>query len=137
MNRYAATLLFQFKVIVGGVPGKRRTCEERIIVIEANSARAALRHAKTRDNDSQHRYRNTDGNPVRFEFVGVMDRLELGVECAADEVWYEITDRLEPSERRAQLIPLEQHLNALLLASQRLGQSGNLNMRAKKARKAK
>ncbi len=34
-----------------------------------------------------------------------MDLLELGEECGANEVWYEITERLLPMERRRKLLP--------------------------------
>jgi hypothetical protein len=118
-NRYAAKLLFQFRVIVNGESGKRRTCEERIIVFEAGSAKEALALAKRRARSSQFRYRNTDGNPVRFEFVGVLDLLKLGIECENDEVWYDIIERVLPSERKSKLVPPESWLNAIRLESQK------------------
>lgn len=77
MKRYAAKLLFQYRVIVDGDSGKRRTCEERIILLEANSAPNALRLAKRNGRLSQHQYKNSDGNAVHFEFVGVMELLFL------------------------------------------------------------
>jgi len=123
MKRYAAKLLFQFKVVLGGAPGKRRLCEERIVLLPARSAQAALTKAKTRGKRSEHRYTNDEGNLVCFEFVGVIDLLELGVECEADEVWYEITERLLPSERRSKLIPPESSLNAIRHESQGRGKS--------------
>jgi hypothetical protein len=113
MKRYSAKLLFQFKVIIGSDPGKRRLCEERIVLLSARDAHSALTKAKIRGKTSQHRYMNSDGNPVHFEFVGVMDLLELGAECDPDEVWYELNERLLPSERREKFIPPESQLNAL------------------------
>jgi hypothetical protein len=113
MKRYAAKLMFQFRVVVGGESSKRRTCEDRIILIRAKSATSALLAAKRHGRKSEHSYSNDEGNPVHFEFVGVMDLLELGLECAEDEVWYEIVDRLCPSERRSKLIPPEWKLNAV------------------------
>ncbi|MGO4774396.1 hypothetical protein AB4084_02530, partial [Lysobacter sp. 2RAB21] len=56
---------------------------------------------------------NSDGNPVFFEFVGVMDLLGLGVECDDDEVWYDIVVRKQPMERAAQLLPDESELSAI------------------------
>lgn len=38
------------------------------------------------------------------EFVGVVDLLELGVEADPDEVWWELTKKMKPMERRRQLI---------------------------------
>jgi len=45
-RRYAAKLLFQFRVVVDGEHGVMRTCEERILVLRASSARKALVMAK-------------------------------------------------------------------------------------------
>jgi hypothetical protein len=44
-----------------------------------------------------------------------MKLIESGVECGDGEVWYEIVDRLLPSERRAAFIPDEADLNAIRL----------------------
>ena len=112
-GRYAAKLLFQFLVLVDGSPGTRRLCEERIIVFLAAHARAALTEAKRRGRAAQHRYRNGDGNPVRIEFVGVMELLRLDPACGEDEVWYEFTERVRPMERRASFIPPESQLSAI------------------------
>ena len=48
-----------------------------------------------------------------FEFVGVTDLLKLGLECEADEVWYDIVQKLKPMERRRELIPPPERLNAI------------------------
>ena len=113
MNRYSAKLLFQFRVDLGVDTGKRRTCEERIILIEARSASAALARAKRKGSEAEHDYKNDEGNTVLFEFIGVMDLLCLGLECDADEVWYDIHERLSPMERRDVFIPPEDQLNAM------------------------
>lgn len=105
MNRYAAKLLFQFRVTVAGEDSKRRLCEERIILLRSPSAKAALAQAKRRGRGAQHSYQNSDGNPVRFEFIGVMDLLSLGPECDEDEVWYEMKERLAPFERKDASFP--------------------------------
>ena len=112
-GRYAAKLLFQFRVLVAGSPGVRRTCEERIITLSATHAQAALRESKRRGRAAQHRYKNSDGNAVHFEFVGVLELLRLDPACEADEVWYDITDRVRPMERRASIIPPESRLSAI------------------------
>jgi len=113
LKKYAAKLLFQFRVVVDGDSGKRRTCEERIILIDAESARHALRTAKQRGKKGQFNYKNSDGNSVHFEFIGVMDLMELGIECAEGEVWYDIVERISPSERRDRLLPPESELSAV------------------------
>jgi len=112
-NRYAAKLLFQFRVIVDGRLKKRRLCEERIILIDAPTAKKALQQAKRRGKQSEFDYANSDCDPVKFEFIGVMDLMELGIECAEGEVWYDIVERISPSERRDRLIPPESQLSAI------------------------
>jgi hypothetical protein len=113
IGRYAAKLLFQFRVTAGGSPGIRRLCEERIITISAPQARAALKEAKRRGRATQYRYQNSDGNPVHFDFIGVLELLRLDPACEPDEVWYDITERIRPMERRASIIPPEGHLSAI------------------------
>ncbi len=110
MKRFAAKLLFQFRVDVNGDPGKRRLCEERIVIFKARSAKSAMTTAKRKGRADEHDYLNCDGNRVYFELIGVMDLLELGVECEADEVWYELHYRNLPMERREQLIPADEKL---------------------------
>ena len=112
--RYAAKLLFQFRVTDHtGLSNVMRTCEERIVLINAPSARKALSLAKRRGNGAQYKYKNDVGSTVNFEFVGVMDLLHLGVECDQDEVWYNITQRKLPMERAAEILPQESELNAI------------------------
>ena len=110
MTRYAAKLLFQFHVAVKGDPGKFRVCEERIINFKSRSPREALRSAKLQGKRGEHAYKNTEGNKVSFQFVGVLDLMSLGIECDAEEVWYDIRDRLLPMERRARIVPTERDL---------------------------
>src|SRR5262245_50355553 len=110
MPRFAAKLLFQFRVEIDGDSGKRRTCEERIINFSARSSRDALRKAKRRGQSGEYTYKNSDGNTVSFEFVGIMDLLDLGWEVEAGEVWYDIRERLLPMERRRKIIPTDQEL---------------------------
>jgi hypothetical protein len=110
MRRFAANLLFQFRVDADGDAGKRRLCEERIINFSARSPRVALRMAKARGKRGEHSYKNSDGNKVSFEFVGIIDLMSLGDEAEADEVWYELHWRLLPMERRRKFIPADEVL---------------------------
>lgn len=55
MKRYAAKLLFQFRATVGGY-GRRRTCEERIVVFQARSATQALDLATKKGRHQQYSY---------------------------------------------------------------------------------
>jgi hypothetical protein len=110
---FAAKLLFQFRVDRGRATRKRRLCEERIVLIEARSARDALTKAKQKGRRAETHYENASGYTVYFEFVGVLELLALGVECAPDEVWYELPERVAPMERRDEIIPVEHELNAI------------------------
>jgi len=112
-ERYAARLLFQFRVVVNGNPGVRRLCEDRIVVLRALGARSALAKARARGKAAEYRHRTPSGDPLFFEFVGVTDLLELGVECEPDEVWYDIVHKVRPMERRRQLIPAPERLTAI------------------------
>lgn len=112
-SRFAAKLLFQFRVDSGDTPSVMRRCEERIILIHAPTAKKALAAAKRRGRSAQHNYVNDAGRKVYFEFVGLMDLLHLGVECEEDEVWYDITHRKLPMERADSILPPENQLNAI------------------------
>ncbi len=106
-------LLFQFRVVTDGVANRRRLCERRLLVLEALSGRDALKKAKRRGRKSEHHYANSRGGQVFFEFVGVLDLLNLGPECEDGEVWYQLCELLEPRERQDQLIPAEETLQAI------------------------
>ncbi|WP_267221481.1 DUF4288 domain-containing protein [Dyella silvae] len=111
--RFAAKLMFQYRVVANGEENVMRLCEERILVLRSTTARKALALAKKRGKVAQHSYKNDSGAIVRFEFVGVMDLLHLGLECDEDEVWYDITLRKRPKERASLLIPEESQLSAI------------------------
>jgi Domain of unknown function (DUF4288) len=104
MERFAAKLLFQFRIDIGRASAKRRTCEERIINYLASDADGAVGYANAYGRRAQHAFVNDDGNPVLFEFVGVMDIAHLGIECGPEEVWYDIRERLAPRERSSKLV---------------------------------
>jgi len=112
LERYSAKLLFQFRIVIDNESNKKRTCEERIIVIQEQSAKDALKMARERGKDAEYSYLNDDGNNVYFEFVGVMDLMHLGIESDNDEVWYEIKKYLMPMERKQKMIPPEGSLSA-------------------------
>ena len=109
---YAARLMFQWRVMVDGSPGVRRTCEDRIVRVAAKSARAALTAVKRLGRSEQVTYKNSDGNPVHFEFIGVMELLRLDA-YHPEEVWYDIVERVRPMERRAMFVPPESQLCAI------------------------
>ena len=122
MERYSAKLLFQYRVVTNGSANKKRTCEERIIVINSRSAKGALKKAKLHGMKSQHKYKNDNGGVVHLEFVGVSDLQHLGIECEPNEVWYGIKEILKPMERKKSLIPAESKLSAIVY--EKLAQQG-------------
>ena len=113
LKRYSAALLFQYRVVADGVANRRRTCEKRIIHFQATDGRSALRHAKKRGRQAEHRWKNKDGCRVFFEFVGVRDLIGCDPACGPDEVWYQIVELMTPMERRSRLIPPESKLCAI------------------------
>jgi hypothetical protein len=115
MKRYSAMLLFQFRVVTGKTSNRRRVCEKRLVLIKAPSARKALAAAKRKGKAAEHRYENSAGGRVYFEFVGVMDLLYVGWQMDKDEVWYDMFDCVAPMERKKKLIPPENELNAIRL----------------------
>ena len=110
---YAATLLFEFYIVVDGRPNVRRLCEERIVLIESPSARRALVEARRQAKLSQHSYRNSYNTLIKFRFIGVLDLLFLGAECEANEVWYQLKTLVRPMERRSRIVPKPNELNAI------------------------
>ena len=113
IEKYAAKLLFQYRVVVNGVSNKRRTVEERIIVIYAKTAKDALIAIKKRASGCEFTFLNDDNNPVYFEFIGVIELVHLGIECDEDEVWYSIKNMITPMERRDLILPVEDDLSAI------------------------
>lgn len=110
MRRFAAKLLFQFRVQKGRGSNRRRVCEERIISIQARSEKVALRLAKRTGEAEQLSY--PDGvKTVFLEFVGVLQLIELD-NSKPEEVWWEFVERLNPWERRKKLVPPENKLAA-------------------------
>ncbi len=105
MQLYASKLLFQSRHMPNERRDERRLCEERIILFEAASSKQALAVAKRRGKAAQHSYLNCYDQMVHWEFVGVMDLLQIGSECEPGEVWYEFRMRKLPMERKRALIP--------------------------------
>ena len=108
-------MLFQFRADLGeGRSNVMRLCEERIIVILAKEASSALRRAKAYGKKAEIKFEGTETSyPNHFEFIGITDLLELGIETEPKEVWYDIVTMKQPSERRDKLIPKESQLNAI------------------------
>jgi hypothetical protein len=115
VRQYSAKLLFQWRPVRHGKSRRRRVCEERIITFAARSPEAALRKAM-RVASSENRVEHHETLRLHFEFVGVLQLVDLvGEEPDPQirEVWWELVERLSPSERRAKLIPRPSQLLAL------------------------
>ncbi|PTU29149.1 DUF4288 domain-containing protein [Stenotrophobium rhamnosiphilum] len=111
-NRYAAKLLFQFRIVTSGRTNKVRDIEERIIICAQENAELAYKYSKSYGIESEYHYKNDSGGKVFFEFIGVIDLLHLGNETTKEEVWYDIRRAVNPMERRKKLVPAKHELSA-------------------------
>ena len=110
---FSAKLLFQFRVVVSRKNNSRRLCEERIVSFKAQSTEDAWNTANNFGRAGEHKYRNHAGNTVNFEFIGIIELLHLGVEMSGpQEVWYDLVERVKPSERKSTFIPRKRDLQA-------------------------
>jgi hypothetical protein len=102
MKRLAAKFLFDW--YPDPVTGSRfkRLFEERIVVFNAKSAKTALLAAKRLGERSELWYESGH----RLRFVGLMQLMELGAECAEGEVWWEFRRRrMTIGQAKARLLP--------------------------------
>lgn len=118
----AAKLLFQYRVIAKGRLSARRVCEERIILLRARGAKAALAKAKRYGVESEF----TDHGPDRqvfFEFVGVIEMVDVMTDLNENpaEVWLELRELVRPMERRQKLLVAEKDLRAFNLGTKGRG----------------
>jgi hypothetical protein len=107
MKRFAAKFLFDW--YPDPVTGSRfnRLFEERIVVFNAKSASTALTAAKRLGERSELRYESGQ----RLRFVGLMQLMELGAECAEGEVWWEFRRRrMTMGQAKARLLPANRAL---------------------------
>ncbi|MCB1592891.1 MAG: DUF4288 domain-containing protein [Alphaproteobacteria bacterium] len=121
IKRYAAKLLFQWRIETDGVSDKMRTCEEQIIIIEAETPFEAIKKVKKRAKGQEFRKKNSKYSKkhnciciVFYEFVGIQELLFLDNYMDEDEVWYDVKKYLTPRERKDSLIPKEQDLFAVI-----------------------
>src|SRR5262247_4924224 len=100
MAQYAAKLLFDWypDPVTGSYV--KRLSEERIVVFPARSARASVERAKRLGKRAELRF----DSGHRLRFVGILQLMELGVECAEGEVWWELRRRYQAKERARKLL---------------------------------
>src|SRR5438132_14318656 len=93
MRRFAAKLLFQFRPARRSGRSDMALCEERIVTFGAASSGAALAKAKQIARRASYSYRAVGGGRVKFEPVGIIELMELGVETGRGEVWWDLYRR--------------------------------------------
>src|SRR5581483_4487771 len=121
MAHFGAKLLFQFRVV--GDSGPKRQCELRIINFESEQGSSALAYAKRYGRGQTYKYRNSKGQRVVFEFIGVMDLLEFGIELHPGEVCYERSIKRVTKESRRKLVPTDKVLLGTSVKHKRLEKS--------------
>lgn len=110
-NKYAAKLLFQFRTLNSGVSNKKRVCEERIILLMAETPKLALKLVNEKGKEEEFSY-NDNGIRVFFEFIGVLELIELAALTDPDEVWSILIEKIKPMENKNKIIPKEDKLKA-------------------------
>jgi hypothetical protein len=120
LRQYSAKLLFQFRPVRKGVSPKHRLCEERIVTFAARSPKSALSKAKRYGKSEEFTSSQSDVR-VHFEFVGLLELLDVTNSYSAGEVWYDLVERVQPRERRSRIIPPEHELDALTKSGPRRG----------------
>jgi len=100
---YAAALLSQCRVVVNGISNRMRPCSTEIHLLRAKSDGDALRLAKKIGKSKEVSYKNTDGNMVHAEFIGISAMEDVTFESRFDEVWGWAGSMLNPMERKSSL----------------------------------
>ncbi len=104
LTKFAALLLFQFRVVKNGKSNKKRICEERIIHLYSETPEIAFHRAQEKGNYEEFDYED-DGCHIFFEFVGIVELVDLAVINSDEEVWSRLIEKVCPIERKDQLIP--------------------------------
>lgn len=113
-NKYSAKLLFQFRVERNKISIKKRLCEEKIILVNASNANEAYNSISRTGKTLQHNYKNSFGEKVFYELVGIIEILKIDESFDKNEVWYELKRMLLPKERKNKIIPNKRQLSAFL-----------------------
>ena len=112
MDKFSAKLLFQWRPVGQGARKKRRLCEERIVTYSAGSAEEAYDKAQAIGRHEE--FEDDQGAVlVRFEFIGLLELIDITSGYDDGEVWYEIREMVSPMERKSRIIPSKSELRAL------------------------
>lgn len=113
MPSFSAKLLFQFRVVRNGRSPRRRLCEERIVSFDARNAASALSRAKEIGRAAQTDYKSAADGHVYFEFLGIIELIDMTIYRDTGEVWYQLVERLDPQKRLSKLLVPENDLHAV------------------------
>ena len=112
MKKFSVKLLFQFRI--HRQKSLRRRVEIRIVTFQAKSFEAAIATANAKGHGAQFTYKNTTNQNVKFQYVGIMDIIQLGVEIDdPDTTWYDVKWLVQPSERKRVLVLSKRELQKL------------------------
>lgn len=106
---FASLLLFQFRVVKNGVSNKKRICEERIIHFFEKTPKEALVKAQKRGKEEEFDYED-NGKHIFFEFIGIVELIDLMLSDKKDEVWSRFVEKVLPMERKNKIIPKKKKL---------------------------
>ncbi|MEX0641201.1 MAG: DUF4288 domain-containing protein [Pirellulales bacterium] len=109
LNRYSAKLTFWYD---DGQDRSLAVCEERIVTFDARGSKEAMKVAKRSGKQSEYKFGNESGKTIAFRFVGIMDILQLGIECQEGEVWYDVSKK-KLSRVKASVLSDDQMLSQL------------------------
>jgi hypothetical protein len=110
LRRYAAKMLWQFRVSKGVQSKRKRLCEERIVMFKARGREDAYRKAVRYGKQDQTWWWLDEAKDVKctVEFIGVLELDELWSYIEKEEfheTWYELKDLWMPMERKEKLVP--------------------------------
>jgi hypothetical protein len=106
--KFACTLLFQFRR--NNSLSKRRLCEERIFAFYDRDEESAYKQSIRIGKDEEMIF-NYASYTEFYEFVGVMQLVELSVSESRNEIWHRFREMITPKERRKKLIPPKNKLD--------------------------
>jgi len=107
--KFAAFLLFQFKTTTNDIINKKRICEERIYNINTTSSEDAYLKANQIGKEEEFSY-NDEEKLINFEFIGIVDLIELSDIDDENLVWSRFQEKVNPMERKSKLIPKKEKL---------------------------
>ncbi len=102
--RYAAWILFQFRVEENGISNKRRICEEKIYHIKAQNPNDAYNKGVKIGKEEEFCYEE-QSKIVYYEFIGIIDLIELFEIEDKNVVWDRFIEKIQPMENRDKIIP--------------------------------